>query len=379
MSISQISKLNDLFNEINLDINPDQISGPVSAYVGYDDTIKFIIFGDRHNSTSNKCTRKCNTISNNKIIEHNDKCWEISSLIWKIFEENQDKSLKFFLEIPFIDNNFDEISVREMLIRSSENHDFLTNIKYVFYDCFLRKNICPFKNVEFQYSDIRQTHNNDQIKENIISIYIQDKLNEFIKLMINILEGTRENNESDILLFLELDILITNFFYSKAGELPKFIQYFNLCVLSDDFVNDVGLLFNDMYEELQSENIPAINIIKTLIINPSLILNREGKTRHRIRYQFFSMKGTENALLIEKIIRFYTKYINIEYIAGFYGKIWELIRNIYMNIIDGNNEPEDISILHNISNSLKTKDIYQKIFYEGYLFDIYVLGLGRPA
>jgi len=370
------------------------ISGPISAYVSIVNGVKYIIFGDKHFDIKHSCTLMCNTFNDGRYKEYEENCWEIVGLLWEIFIINESnthfirKFIDFYFEQPIITKeDLNNPKLRELKIDNYTNDEdsHIGRIRTLYHNCFIKKE-CPFKNVRFHNTDVRQHFVNTDLNESVvhlISLLIENKLKSFIS---SLAVDPKKTSPKE---FKILEILIRNFYGNEKN--PKFLQYFKLCLMSNNFTDDVNILFNQMFSII--ENIDPVSfdeIVDNIIFNGTLTI-RNGKPVHRIRAQFIVLEQEGKTQLIESIMDFYLSKINVTAICKFYMNALDIITLIYNENIEDNiqtlyisdnfYDEEELSDEYNIDQyellailtDLENENLKGILFYETFLYDIYTL------
>ena len=307
------------------------LSGAVSAYSTEYLGKKYYFFGDAHFYMNNTCSPPCDDYDLDTLLitKHSAEglihCYDITVLINNIIENNghSNKYVDVYLETDFYPRG-SKFPTSEVVKSSIEDVGYIQKIFYIYRNCFEKIN-CPYKNARFHYIDIRV---NGEIEYPVFYPFFTGELYSASKKIINSTGDVREA------IHIELtDKLITRLFkYTNAQFSPKqpiIIQLFNLYLTSDDYTNDVFMLFNNVFQ-LIPEGRDRDRFIEA-VYDPLSTVKRNGKTMHRIRAQFYALEQDGKKELAGWIINYImSKYIEEMYksqIVVFWDKLMEEYRS----------------------------------------------------
>ena len=347
-----------------------KISGPISAKFGQRENMEIFLFGDNHLNMDNSCAMPCDTYINGEYKKFNTGCRVIDGLLTEIFEKAADYGwhVYFYLEIPFLPSGPRRMQSRDEIYQSHLIKRYIDKIHYNFFDCFAGRD-CPFPNVIFECIDLRNEYKvPDRIimSDRTIYSYIYDVIVSIINGLKYDVGDYRFPTEKNMDM---LAILINNLYDNNF----RFLEYFQLGMKSNNFINDVNTLFENLFTQLQYYNIEPeyIEQIRKLLLPSDLIIRREHVNSYIIRDQFISLnkKNIENS-----IIKFYTDHIQKEDISNFYVERLEDLTSLYYERIRSDENMDLVIVaLDNIKVNFKDQQVFQTLFYESYVLDIYTL------
>lgn len=119
------------------------------------------------------------------------------------------------------------------------------------------------------------------------------------------------DEKNEYLMEIEFYMIILKFLTSKINGEYVFYKYIILILTSNDYQNDIDILFNDMYLELRKKDInyELIQDIENILFNKKILKLKNGKYIHKIKSQFDNLINEGKKDLINKIIK---EYINVE-------------------------------------------------------------------
>lgn len=321
-----------------------KISGPISANVGEKDGVKYILFGDVHFSLHEKtCKEECKDIinvnSNMMMLSNpgNSNCWYVTRLIHDIIEKHKNKYVDVYLEFPFIpkDGYFPTKGEIESVVGKL---GWIYKVFYDFYGCF-RKDNCRYKNARFHYVDprLRFAHSKQNITGqggmNVESTSIDSEISDYIEISINMLaENIFNNVRSKINVIEWLDQAMKMFYTggtTMTGRIPSLSEnLFKLHLTSDNFIEDSLVEIN---KHLSRNDNRLIRELIKKFIDTSMLVERRGKTMHRVRAQLEALEMEGKSELARKIVSFsmrkYNEFANKDVILGLWGRIMKVYKN----------------------------------------------------
>ncbi len=349
------------------------ISGPISWY--YFETgpelfgirRKFHFFGDIHFSKTADCTEKygvpCAKVSPlGKVSNLNGRCYDITYLLMDLFQraKKENRYTDFFLEYPFkikpngqdsrrSDLNQSELTKEQTLLKligqkssTMQDLDYISTLYVMFHDCFqMSKKYCPYQPyVRFHYVDIRLSEKQQIIALN--SYIFFEKFSDILQVMSMYYKLSEYTMFADIpeISALRQQIIdsveFTNHITKKVyqhtldiNDINYNYELFNLALESDDYVNDVNRLLDELVEGIKigTEDQKDFEQFRQDMIQP--IVHRAGKVQHRTRVQLQEL-AQENIQvngknLADLIVEFITKlYKQINFI-----QVYSSLRNFY--------------------------------------------------
>lgn len=350
-----------------------KISGPISAYINgqinsgdqkYDQ--KYMLFGDLHNSLGNNCG-VCQDISINNLSPiniDNNSCTDISFLLTEIFEKARlnKEYVDFYLEIPFIPRGTKGPS-KTFLQQAVKRLGYMYKLYYIFNDCFNKTN-CQYDNVRFHYVDVRLKYKIIDMKSmlDILKSNIGDVPPE---IMEKIPKNVPETYETDVITFEKyltimripkvIDIL-TNMIRFDDRSPQKYIentdklmkatyysqqtlvglkepgnsQLFDIYLTSDNFPEAVKQLYQNSLDNIE-ESKDLLEIYDHLLV-PSLIVNRKGKSMHKIRAQLEALEMENKQELADKIVNYLKSEFRSRVVNKDIIQIWDKIIKLYRDL-----------------------------------------------
>lgn len=348
------------------------ISGPISLTIARYGDLKFILFGDRHNSNEGECTEiKCSNATN---FTDDDLCYTADGIIAKIIKDAEKENQ--YVDI-YLESRYNSPFISESTQESTSPLDI--TIKQ-FHSCMYEKEKCHYKNARFHYIDIREIRekyqyigldfvelvmNNAKSVPNAIEMFLSLYDNIFIKKLHDNQDGP------DIhILFIEIGIMINVFFNESNFVNSNLFKYYKLAFESDDFINDVDTLLFEILiidpsyieyntnlliirysghsEIIQDEMNKIVNNIqkhiRSILIQPSLITTRYGKTMHKIRAQLLGLELQGDKDRADSIINFiYNEMTNIK--IGNIHNLFSVIGQSRINYIQTGNSRDIVKVI----------------------------------
>ena len=303
-----------------------------------------------------------------------------------------------FSNIPKSQKEYKSTTSREIQ-PESERLPYLDKIRELLGNCFFPKNYparlnCKFKNTRFHYIDVRQKYTSYspiRFDTHIFSLFISKRIEEFFGLLYITIES-EESNMDDLYIeqlkfafkndFMILEILIRNFYLLLDEEeveieieineegmevlvktwnkVNRAFRYFELCLTSNNFIEDTEDLFKDMFSELEqldpTKNI--LNEVKESLIYTNIITTSGNLVFHRIRAQLMKLENISETDLIYNIIGYYKYKILPDYLSDYYKKILK----VYTDIIK-TKRVENMNLLDNIIENMDNFAGNSKLFY----------------
>lgn len=284
------------------------ISGPISISIVTYNNIKFILFGDKHFFREGSCpTIMCNEIP----------CYDIDEAINVIIQRamTHNKYVDIFLEAHFPH----KISEGDFDITLD---DFMGQTIRRYLPCLYNKQVCPYRNARgeilarFHYVNIRAGN------EQKLSYDVLSKLRQFVNHYFVDIETLVSNDDR---WYYHLEFFIYAFIVARFLNTNRYVDsnlwvYYNLCMNSDNFINDVKdfldklIVFDEHYVEDtinlliykyhgNTEYTPDIIRVKvhkfitgmtkriySWLTSPYIITNKYGRTMHKLRAQLVALE-----------------------------------------------------------------------------------------
>lgn len=315
------------------------ISGPVSVTIAQYGEVKFILFGDQHQSFEGECNMPCANANyelrdlskpnkfKRDVFQHGKflKVLDPDAFVNEVLCYTADGIIARTIRLANAKNEYVDVYLESAMlgeegnIPSNPTSSMALTLKS-YWRCLYNRNTCPYKNARFHYVDIR-------LKT------IPEKFFDFMRLYYEpkiFINGT--DTLDDHLKFVYYDIVTKIFFDNDRFINSTLFQYYKLCIESDNFIKDTESFLADkfivdntytesiidlMVQRYQpwdinnpnsvrnSHNGYALNYVKgeihrtieqlptkirSMLSDPSLITKRDGKVMHRIRAQLYGLK-----------------------------------------------------------------------------------------
>lgn len=369
------------------------LSGPVDVTVLDYQGIKFILFSDLHFSLEGVCDIQCENMTSEP------KCYTVTSFISKIIENANIKQqyVDVYLETPLP-------GPRAEALRILKTNPLSIPID-AYFDCLYNKELCPYKNARFHYVDVRAP---PEQGHSTIYADMSTRIYGFISSMASKNASLMFTSKKDTLTvhlnFFTYDFII-NVFLNKTQFIDSNLwAYYNLCIISDNFVNDVEsylgdlLIFDTSYVEdtiallthrfqgeHSSESIRAavmaqipniIRLIRAVLLPRGLIAIKYDeftgykRVMHKVRAQLFGLESqgdNERAESLRQFIQdeFSTK--NLTASVGYF-KEYNTARIAYLN----DNNPMWFKTVPEPSSDV-VRSMLEQLRIDGLMMDLYTL------
>jgi hypothetical protein len=327
-----------------------KISGPISAFYTKRDKI-YNFFGDMHFSFGNNCKPCKDFIDNTNKIDPvgSESCWDISRLLADVFTKasKENNWIDFYIEIPF----HSKIGIKPS---NMESFDYISKLYNIFYNC-LHKIDCEYNTVRFHYVDIRL-----QYKEATLDV-MEEILKEF--LGESVVQNNKKKYQTEIInyeMYVTMEripICIDYLSYENIAKTPEF----------KNFVEDTDKLIKDLYFTggqtttgtieaknrrlfmlyLTSDNFPeeAYELLKDSIgdskkiyntlVPPTLLVNRRGKSMHRVRSQIEALENEGKGEIAKKLVEYLSTRYKKEVKDDKIRELWTSFMNVYNSFTNG--------------------------------------------
>ena len=310
-----------------------KISGPISAHATNLKNKSYNFYGDSHFSMSGTC-KPCKDIQipslKPNIPPNSENCDDISVLLSNVFTQAsaEKKWIDFYIEIPFLPKNKFRPTDKDVQ-EGVDDLGYLYKLYYIFYNC-LNKTDCKYDTTRFHYVDVRLEYRQNDLEglteemkqiidmsgqkappsyttyfnvyESYLSMERVEKcMNELTRMVM------RQNRDRNS--YIEnTDKLMKDLYFSggqtMSGKIePKNYRLFKLYLTSDNFLQDA----TDLMDLSSLTNAQELLSARDHLVPPTMLVNRKGKTMHRIRSQLLSLEEEGQAELAETIVNFMLK------------------------------------------------------------------------
>ena len=149
------------------------ITGSYSFHIGNYKGQKFYFIGDRHFGFENSCNYKDCLYMNKKYqtVGTDIKCLETSKLLDILFKiaKMNNEYVDVYLEYPYVNKRIPEHPSPYVNLSA----DFMSKTLNFLFECMKKKPECEYKNVRFNYVDVRATIGEDKIYTSLPYTYIR--------------------------------------------------------------------------------------------------------------------------------------------------------------------------------------------------------------
>jgi len=264
-----------------------RISGPISLSTFVYSGVKYYLFGDAHHSYDRSCEECTDYNLSDLTVNHRSKtCYDITVLLHRIFRtaELRGEHVDFFLETAFRPPHHQPFSYRrhKKTLRELEKVGFISKIRYVFDDCFNRRE-CKYSTTRFHHADIRrysEYHPESKVEKNVFVTIDSVIINYYLEyILMMFIERKPVSSFSRFMSLLK---------YVYSNNLPE--QIFRLVLTSDDYLGDVSKLLGPLLVKYPW----AIYSMLDPMIQKNLVTEVQSTSgslnQHRIRKQLYKLE-----------------------------------------------------------------------------------------